>query len=112
MNRISAWIDAKPHRFLLIVLGHTAVFAWAILIAAGLFRTPAAMSSGAYAERILTDAHGFAEQPATSRTIRTETAGPNRSGGLATFRDRARSSWATHARVPTIIGMPPAPRRG
>jgi hypothetical protein len=66
-------------------LGHTAVFTCAILIAAGLFRTPAAMPSGDYAERILADAHGFAEQPATSRTIRTETAGPNRSGGLATF---------------------------
>ena len=85
MDRISAWIDDKPYRFRLILLGHTAVLTCAILIAAGLFRTPAAMPSGDYAERILADAHGFAEQPATSRTIRTETAGPNRSGGLATF---------------------------
>ena len=42
MDRMSAWIDAKPYRFQLILLGHTAVFACAVLIAAGLFRTPPA----------------------------------------------------------------------
>ena len=38
MDRISNWIDAKPHRFELILLAHTAViFSWAILIATGRF---------------------------------------------------------------------------
>jgi len=97
MDRISAWIDEKPYRFRLILLGHTAVFTCAILIAAGLFRNPPSTPPRDYAERTLVDAHGFAAQPATSRTTRTETADPNRGGGVsvATFRDRVGSSWAT-----------------
>jgi hypothetical protein len=63
MNRINAWIEAKPHRFQLILLGHTAVFACAILIAAGLFRPHDH-------ERTLVDAHGLADRP-TSRTTET-----------------------------------------
>jgi hypothetical protein len=111
MDRISAWIDKKPHRFQLILLGHTAVFACAILIAAGLFRNPP--TTPPRDGRTLVDAHGFAEQPATSRTTWTETAGPNRSGAVsvATFRDRAGSSWATRGRV-LIVRTPPAPHRG
>jgi hypothetical protein len=111
MDRISAWIDEKPYRFRVILLSHTAVFTCAILIAAGLFRNPPTTPPHDYAEKTLVDAHGFAEQPATSRTTRTETAGPNRSGGVsvATFRDRAGSSWATSGRVPAIVGAPPAP---
>ena len=114
MDRISAWIDEKPYRFRVILLGHTAVFTCAILIAAGLFRTAPATPPRDYAERTLVDAHGFAEQPATSRTTRTDMAGPNRSGGVsvATFRDRAGSSWAIPGRVPAIVGTPPSPRRG
>jgi hypothetical protein len=114
MDRISAWIDGKPYRFQLILLGHTAAFTCAILIAAGLFRTPAPASTATHAEGTLVHAHDFAEHPATSRTIRTETAGPSRKGSVsaATFRDRAGSSWATHARVPGIVGTPPTPRRG
>jgi hypothetical protein len=61
MNRISAWIDAKPCRFQLVLLGHTAVFACAVLIAAGLFRTPLATP----AERTVADARGFVERSAT-----------------------------------------------
>ena len=34
MDRISAWIDEKPYRFQLILLGHTAVFTSAVLFAA------------------------------------------------------------------------------
>ena len=74
MDRISAWIDEKPYRFRLILLGHTAVFTCAILIAAGLFRTAPATPPRDYAERTLVDAHGFAAQPATSRTKRALTA--------------------------------------
>ena len=97
MDRITAWIDEKPYRFRLILLGHAAVFTCAILIAAGLFRTAPATPPRDYAERTLVDADGFAAQPATSRTTRTETAGPNRTAGVsvATFRDRVGSSWAT-----------------
>jgi hypothetical protein len=110
MDRISAWIDEKPYRFQLILLGHTAVFTYAILIAAGLFLTTPATPPRDYAE----STHGFAERPATSRTIRTETAGTDRSGGrsVATFRDRAGSSWITPGRIPAIVGTPPSPRRG
>ena len=61
MSRISAWIDAKPYRFQLVLLGHTAVFACAVLIAAGLFRTPLATP----AERTVADARGFVERSAT-----------------------------------------------
>ena len=113
MDRITAWIDEKPYRFRLILLGHTAVFTCAILIAAGLFRNPPTTPPRDYAERASVDAHGFAAQPATSRTTRTETADPNRSGGVsvATFRDRVGSSWATPRHVPAIVGTPPAPRR-
>ena len=114
MDRISAWIDEKPYRFRAILLGHTAIFTCAILIAAGLFRNPPSTPPRDYAERTLVDAHGFAAQPATSRTTRTETADPNRSGGVsvATFRDRAGPSWTIPRRVPAIVGTPPAPRRG
>ena len=114
MDRLSAWIDEKPYRFRAILLGHTAIFTCAILIAAGLFRNPPTTPPRDYAERALVDADGFAAQPATSRTTRTETAGPNRSGGVsvATFRDRAGPSWTIPRRVPAIVGTPPAPRRG
>jgi len=61
MDRMSAWIDAKPYRFQLILLGHTAVFACAVLIAAGLFRTPPATP----AERTVADARGLVERPVT-----------------------------------------------
>src|SRR6516162_5297159 len=37
MDRISAWIDEKPYRFQLMLLGHTAIFLCAILIAAAHF---------------------------------------------------------------------------
>jgi hypothetical protein len=37
MDRISAWIDAKPHRFQLTLLVHTAVFTGAIVLAVARF---------------------------------------------------------------------------
>jgi hypothetical protein len=33
MDRVGNWIDAKPYRFELILLAHTAVFGSAILLA-------------------------------------------------------------------------------
>jgi hypothetical protein len=37
MDRISAWIDAKPHRFQLMLLANTAAFVCAILLAVARF---------------------------------------------------------------------------
>ena len=103
MDRISAWIDGKPCRFQLILLGHTAAFTCAILIAAGLFRTPAPAPTATHAERTLVGAHGLAERP-TSRT--TETASTDRNGARSV-------TWTAPGRVfPALGGTPPSPRRG
>ena len=104
MDRISAWIDEKPYRFQLILLGHTAVFACAILIAAGLFRNPAATPRD-YAESTL-DARGLAQQPAASRTTRTETAGTDRSGGRSVATQNLFRDWG-----PIVMGYPARPSR-